>query len=111
MRPEVARIICAVVLAISASMITATQGTQQVALSQQTHQVFELGTGSPLHVFTLTVGTSRVLTLDVTSKVSAVNVEILTPSGAPIDPALRGCQTSAPVPRRQRVSRRWGRSP
>ena len=87
-RPEVVRIVGAIVLAISASMITATQGTQQVALSQQTHQVFELGAGSPPHVFTLTVGTSRVLTLDVTSKLSAVNVEILTPSGAPIDPAL-----------------------
>jgi len=87
-RPEVVRIVCAAVLAISASMTTATQGTQQIALSQQTHQVFELDAGSPLHVFTLTVGMSRVLTLDVTSKVSAVNVEILTPSGAPIDPAL-----------------------
>ena len=83
-----ARIVCAVVLAIAASITTATQGTQQLALSQQTHQVFELGAGAPLHVFTLTIGTSRTLTLDVTSKVSAVNVEILTPSGAPIDPAL-----------------------
>ena len=83
-----ARIVCAVVLAIAASITTATQGTQQLALSQQTHQVFELGAGAPLHVFTLTIGTSRTLTLDVTSKVSAVNVEILTPSGTPIDPAL-----------------------
>ena len=85
---RVARIVWAVALAIAASTTTATQGTQQLALSQQTHQVFDLGAGSPLHVFTLTVGTSRVLTLDVTSKISAVNVEILTPSGAPIDPAL-----------------------
>ena len=83
-----ARGVCIIVLAIAASTTTATQGTQQVALSQQTHEVFDLGAGSPPHVFTLTVGTPRALILDVTSKLSAVNVEIVTPSGAPIDPAL-----------------------
>ena len=83
-----ARVTCVISLAVAASMTTATQSTQQLALSQQTHQPFDLGVGSPPHVFTLTVGTPRALTLDVTSKLSAVNVEILNPSGAPIDPAL-----------------------
>jgi len=86
--PALMRTICAMALTVASSVNTATQDTQQLALSQQTHQVFELSVEAPVHVFTLPIGTSRVLTLDVTSKVSAVSVEILTPSGTPVDPAL-----------------------
>jgi hypothetical protein len=78
----------AIAFALASSSTPATQDTRQLALSQQIHQLFELSPAAPQDVFTLPLGVTSGLTLDVTSKVAAVNVEILTPSGLPLDPAL-----------------------
>lgn len=87
-RGALAKTAFALVFVLAMSATPATQGTRQIAMSQQIHRSFELSLGAPQDVFTLPIGTPRGLTLDIASKRTPVDVEILTPSGAPVDRAL-----------------------
>ena len=75
-------------LSLVPAAVSDAQDPRRVAIARSTYDVFELTTSAPLHELTLPLGPVRALTIDVTSKFSAVDVEILTPSGTPVDPDL-----------------------
>ena len=62
------------------------QDVRQIFIGQQTYQIFDLSTGMPSQEFRFRVGQSTSLMIDVSSRTTPVDVEILTPSGSRIDP-------------------------
>ena len=75
-----------IVLAALLSTTAVSQGVREIFIGQQTYQLFDLSAAAPSQDFSFRVGRSNSLMIDVTSRTSPVTVEIITPSGARIDP-------------------------